>query len=229
MAPLHESVGWSSAVSSASLGIALVALFGTIAIVGSETKRFWMLALAKPIATACLLLVVGPPPTGEVEKLVAFGIVFSILGDALLVKEGDRAFFAGTAAFLTAQLLYAAAFWTLRSHEHPVTPVAIVVVVVSALLVANLWGPAGAMRPAIVVYAIAITLMVGTALGTIGGPLSPVAALFAAGGAVLFYISDATLAWNKFRRPLPYASVLTMGVYWVGQIGIALAIRLSAV
>ena len=113
----------------------------------------------------------------------------------------------------------------LRSPEHPVTPVAAVVVIVSALLVANLWRPAGAMRPAIVVYAVAITLMVGTALGTIGGRFSPTAAMFAVGGAVLFYISDATLAWNKFRNPLPYPSVLTMGVYWIGQIGIALAIR----
>jgi uncharacterized membrane protein YhhN len=216
-----------TAVSAASLGIALVAIFGILAIVGSETKRHWLMAAAKPIATACLLLVVGPPPTGDVEKLVAFGIVFSILGDALLVKEGDRAFFAGTAAFLTAQLLYAAAFWTLRSHEHPITPVALVVVVTSALLVAALWKPAGALRPAIVVYAVAITLMVSTALGTLGGPLSPTAATFAAGGAVLFYISDASLAWNKFRRPLPYPAVLTMGVYWVGQIGIALAIRIS--
>jgi alkenylglycerophosphocholine hydrolase len=219
----------SASVSAASLGIALVAIFGTLAIVGSETKRLWLMALAKPIATACLLFVVGAPPTGDVEKLVAFGIVFSIIGDALLVNQGDKAFFAGTAAFLTAQLLYAAAFWTLRSHEHPVTPVAIVVVVVSALLVANLWRPAGAMRPAIVVYAVAITMMVGTALGTIGGRLSPIAALLAAGGAVLFYISDATLAWNKFRRPLPYPSVLTMGVYWIGQIGIVLAIRLSTI
>jgi uncharacterized membrane protein YhhN len=219
----------SASVASASLGIALVAIFGTLAIVGSETKRLWLMALAKPIATACLLFVVGAPPTGDVEKLVAFGIVFSIIGDTLLVNASDRAFFAGTAAFLTAQLLYAAAFWTLRSHEHPVTPVALVVVIVSALLVANLWRPAGAMRPAIVVYAVAITMMVGTALGTLGGRLSHVAALLAAGGAVLFYISDATLAWNKFRRPLPYPAVLTMGVYWVGQIGIALAIRLSTI
>ncbi|HVZ74156.1 MAG TPA: lysoplasmalogenase [Polyangia bacterium] len=217
-----------STVSSASLGIALVAIFGALAIFGSETKRHWLMALAKPIATACLLLVVGPPPTGDVEKLIAFGIVFSILGDALLVNQSDRAFFAGTAAFLTAQLLYAAAFWTLRSPEHPISPAALVVVLVSAALVASLWKPAGALRPAIVVYAVAITLMVSTALGTIGGPLAPPAAILAAVGAVLFYISDATLAWNKFRRPLPYAAVVTMGVYWIGQIGIALAIRLAS-
>jgi hypothetical protein len=45
---------------------------------------------------------------------------------------------------------------------------------------------------------------------------------------VLFYISDATLAWNKFRRPVPHASIVTMGVYWLGQIGIALAARIAS-
>ena len=95
---------FGSLVSSASLGIALVVVFGTLAVIGAETNRRWLLALAKPVATAALLLVVGPPPTGIVEKLVAIGILFSILGDAFLVAQGDRAFMAGTAAFLTALL-----------------------------------------------------------------------------------------------------------------------------
>ena len=218
---------FGSIVSSASLGIVLVAVYGSLAIIGAETKRYWLMAFAKPIATASLLLVVGSPPTDVVEKLVAFGIVFSIVGDGLLVVRGDRAFFAGTAAFLTAQILYAAAFWSLRSLERPVAPVAAVVVVVSALLVANLWRPAGGMRPAVAVYGLAITLMVGTALGTLGGRVSPLAATCAITGAVLFYISDATLAWNKFRRPVPHASIVTMGVYWLGQMGIALAARIA--
>jgi uncharacterized membrane protein YhhN len=218
---------FARAVSSAWLGIALVAIFGTLAIVGSETNRRWLVAVAKPVATASLLFVVGSPPTYAIEKLVAFGIVFSIVGDTLLVVKSDRAFMAGTAAFLAAQLVYASAFWSLRAPGRPVAPVAAVVVVVSALLVANLWRGAGALRPAIAFYAVAITMMVGTALGTVGGPLQPVAAICAAAGAVLFYISDATLAWDRFKRPVRHASFVTMGVYWVGQIGIALAARLS--
>jgi uncharacterized membrane protein YhhN len=218
---------FARAVSSASLGIALVAIFGTLAIFGSETNRRWLVGLAKPIATASLLFVLGAPPAYGVEKLVAFGIVFSIVGDTLLVVKSDRAFMAGTAAFLAAQLLYASAFWAMRAPGRPVAPVAAVVVVVSALLVANLWRGAGSLRPAVAFYALAITLMVATALGTVGGPVQPLAGLCAAAGAVLFYISDATLAWDKFKRPVRHSAFVTMGVYWVGQIGIALAARLS--
>jgi uncharacterized membrane protein YhhN len=219
---------FGSAVSAAWVGIALVAIFGVLAIVGIETNRRWLLAFCKIVATAALLLVAGPPPTGTLQKLVHIGILFSILGDGFLVAQSERAFMAGTAAFLTAQLLYAVAFWGVRSPEHPIAPVAGLVVITSALLVANLWKGAGRLRPAIVVYGCAITAMVGTALGTVGGRLPPVAALCAASGAVLFYISDATLAWDKFKRPVKHAAIVTMGVYWVGQIGIALAARISS-
>jgi uncharacterized membrane protein YhhN len=65
--------------------------------------------------------------------------------------------------------------------------------------------------------------MVIAAFATLGGPL-PTAPL-AAGGAILFYASDASLALNKFRRPIPHAAFLTLGLYWIGQIGIALAAR----
>src|SRR5882724_9694332 len=115
---------FASIVASAWVGIALVVTFGTLAIVGQETNRRWLLALTKPVATASLLLIVGSPPTYIVEKLVAFGIVFSIIGDGFLVVEGERAFFAGTSAFLTAQILYAAAFWSVRAPDRPTAPVA---------------------------------------------------------------------------------------------------------
>ena len=41
----------------------------------------------------------------------------------------------------------------------------------------------------------------------------------------LFYASDSSLALNRFRRPIPHAPFLTLGLYWLGQIGIALAAR----
>jgi uncharacterized membrane protein YhhN len=213
--------------SSITVGIALVIVFGALAVIGAETKRVPLMAFSKLVATASLLLIAGPSHGDTVTTFVAIGILFSIAGDGFLVGRSQSAFMAGTAAFLTAQLFYAAAFWSVRVPSRPFAPVAAVVVVVSALLVANLWRGAGGLRPAIVVYALAITAMVGTALGTLGGPLPPVAALCAAAGAVLFYISDATLAWDKFKRPVKHAPILTMGVYWVGQIGIALCARIS--
>jgi uncharacterized membrane protein YhhN len=47
-------------------------------------------------------------------------------------------------------------------------------------------------------------------------------------GAVLFYISDSTLALNRFRRPIPHIAFFAIGIYWLGQLGIAIAASASA-
>ena len=60
---------------------------------------------------------------------------------------------------------------------------------------------------------------------TLGGPL-PLAP-FAAVGSVLFYISDSSLALNLFRKPIPHVAFLAIGVYWIGQLGIAIAASAS--
>ena len=48
---------------------------------------------------------------------------------------------------------------------------------------------------------------------------------YAAAGSLLFYASDTSLALNRFRRGIPHAPFLTLGLYWLGQIGIAIAAR----
>jgi uncharacterized membrane protein YhhN len=87
---------------------------------------------------------------------------------------------------------------------------------------ANWVGAADVRWPAFA-YAIVISVMVVAAAATLGGPLRM--APFAAVGAALFYLSDSSLARNLFAKPIPHVALLTLGVYWLGQLGIALAAR----
>jgi len=48
--------------------------------------------------------------------------------------------------------------------------------------------------------------------------------LFAAYGAILFLISDALLAWNRFRMKLKSAQFLIMGTYYVAQWALAMSL-----
>jgi uncharacterized membrane protein YhhN len=48
--------------------------------------------------------------------------------------------------------------------------------------------------------------------------------LFAACGAILFLISDALLAWNRFRMKLKSAQFLIMGTYYVAQWVLAMSL-----
>jgi uncharacterized membrane protein YhhN len=70
-------------------------------------------------------------------------------------------------------------------------------------------------RP-VVAYLVVISAMVVTSWGT--------AIAFAVVGATLFYVSDATLAWNRFVRPIRYGDLYVMVTYHLGQAGLVLAL-----
>jgi alkenylglycerophosphocholine/alkenylglycerophosphoethanolamine hydrolase len=165
------------------------------------------------------------PPAGRFGWLVAGGILFSVAGDVALLGESDRAFLIGTVAFLIAHLFYIPAFLGASAPAVHFPLPALAVVVSSGALVAALWPRLGQLRLPIVVYAGVITALVLAAFATWGGPLPRRAAIAAAIGSSLFYVSDATVAWKRFRRPFPHFGLVTLGTYWLGQIGIALAAR----
>ena len=48
--------------------------------------------------------------------------------------------------------------------------------------------------------------------------------LFAVCGAILFLISDALLAWNRFRIKFKSAQFLIMGTYYVAQWALAMSL-----
>jgi uncharacterized membrane protein YhhN len=59
------------------------------------------------------------------------------------------------------------------------------------------------------VYVTVFVVMVASAGGT--------GSLVALAGALLFFYSDAILAWNRFVKPLPYGRIVNMVPYHVGE------------
>jgi alkenylglycerophosphocholine/alkenylglycerophosphoethanolamine hydrolase len=199
-----------------------VLIAGLLAIAGAELRLRALEIVFKPLATLLLLWVVGVPHTAF-ARLVVVGIALSVVGDAALLAKGNGAFMIGLAAFLLAHLAYVVAFVGVALPSPHVVGVALIMAVVTTFMLRAIWKGAEGLHGPTVAYGLVISAMVVSASATLGGPLP--AAAFAAGGAALFYVSDASLAVNKFRRPFPHAAWLTLGVYWVGQIGIAIAAR----
>ena len=192
----------------------------TLAILGVEKRVRWLEMVFKPLTTLLLFAVIGRPGS-TFAWLVTAGVALSLIGDIALLWNGDRAFIIGLAAFLMAHITYVSAFLGVAIWTRHVAVVAIFVAAASLVLLRAIWKGAAGMHGPTIAYAAVITAMVVSASATIGGPL-PLAP-FAAVGAVLFYASDSSLALNRFRRPIPYASLLTLGLYWLGQLGIACA------
>jgi alkenylglycerophosphocholine/alkenylglycerophosphoethanolamine hydrolase len=195
---------------------------GALAIAGSELGKRKLTLVFKPLATLSLLGVVGWPHTSFARLTVA-GILFSLIGDVALLSESDTAFQLGLVAFLTAHVIYIAANLGVAVWPGWTAGVAVVVALATVVLLRFVRPSAIVIRIATIIYGVAISAMVITAWATVGGPLgwAPLAAV----GALLFYVSDASLALNRFHRPIPHVAYLAMGVYWLGQLGIALAAR----
>jgi uncharacterized membrane protein YhhN len=192
----------------------------TLAIWGAERRMRWLELVFKPLTTLLLFAVIGIP-ANNFARLVTAGIALSVVGDVALLWHTDRAFMVGLGAFLLAHIAYVIAFLGVAVWSPHVAIVAVVVSASSIVLLRATWEGAAGMHGPTIAYGVVITTMVVSASATVGGPL-PLAP-FAAVGAVLFYVSDASLAINKFRRPVPHIPLLAFGVYWLGQLGIAIA------
>ena len=205
----------------------LVGLFLASALVGvvaSLTDRRALLVIAKPLTTALLFLVVGVPRE-RFAWLIDLGLLFSLAGDTALLFRSKNALLIGLGIFLGAHASYIVAFSSVAALSLPAGITAVVMAAASALLLRRLWAGASGMRGPLVVYAAALSAMVTTAVAasTTSAPLG--VSLTAAVGAAFFYVGDASLAIDRFDRPFKLAPLLTLGVYWLGQLGIALAAR----
>jgi alkenylglycerophosphocholine/alkenylglycerophosphoethanolamine hydrolase len=199
-----------------------VLVAGLLAILGAERGIRWLELVFKPLATIALFAILGRPET-TFARLVAGGIALSVVGDVALLWKGNGAFIVGLAAFLLAHVAYVVAFVGDAFFSPHVIVIGVVIAFVTTTVLRAIWKGAAGLHAPTVAYGVVISAMVVSASATLGGRLP--GAVFAAVGAVLFYASDTSLALNRFRRPIPHAAWLTLGIYWIGQIGIAIAAR----
>jgi uncharacterized membrane protein YhhN len=213
------------------LPLALV-IFGALLVVSllSADKR-WpaVFMFAKPATTLALLCVTGLPSHSRFGVLVVGALLLSALGDTALLHESRGFFLAGVFLFLLAHLGYTAAF-VLGGGAGELRPQVFagvgVMACASLWLLTRIWkGVDPMLRPAVFLYAVVITGMVGAAYLVLAGPWPSYIAVSITAGAVLFYLGDALLAWGQFGRPLRHSQALNLIFYWSGQLGLALAAR----
>ncbi|MES1164246.1 MAG: lysoplasmalogenase [Verrucomicrobiota bacterium] len=199
------------------------------------TNQWWILKYAfKPLTTVLLFQILGPP-RDKFQKCIALGIFFSLVGDVALLWSrdaalGDPAFAVGLLGFLAAHISYIVAFRRVGRRSPRALAAAVMLAATTVLVVVN-WPHLHqvALRIAVPVYAAALGTMVTTAWSTDRARLNW--ATPAAIGAFLFFIGDASLALDAFYwkdvhgHGIPHAWLLTIGVYWVGQLGIATTAR----
>lgn len=155
------------------------------------------------------------------------GLLFSLLGDILLLFPNERMFLAGLAAFLLTHICYLIGF-----QEQLLHPTAWSFLLLFFILwngVRLLRHIVGAMRARgedrlvkpVVLYGLVITLMLYAAMSTIFDPAWTTAeAFYVSVGAFLLWVSDLMLGWDKFVSPLKSGPLPIIVAYHLGQIGL---------
>jgi len=155
------------------------------------------------------------------RKAVLGALVFSTLGDVLLMFSGGIFFLLGLTAFLLAHLFYIGAFSSISNFKNGFlrqNPWWILPFLAFPILLLNfLWnGILGGMKLPVTVYAGIISVMALSVLNLKGKVTDSVFWTLLA-GAMLFLISDSSLAVAKFGKAFDGARLTIMVTYIGGQ------------
>ncbi len=184
---------------------------------GSE-RGAWF---TKPVAAAgfvAVALSVGALESGY-GSWILLGLVLSFFGDVLLIPKGrPAAFKAGLLSFLLGHVAYVVAFAQLDGNLAVAVGAGIACVAVGSLVMRWL-NPhlGGDMRVPVVAYVIVISSMLVLATSvSVAGPRPDIFA-----GAFLFYLSDLSVARDRFVAPGFVNGAWGLPAYFIGQLILA--------
>jgi uncharacterized membrane protein YhhN len=155
------------------------------------------------------------------KKWVVAALFFSWVGDVLLLfQQNDQLFFLlGLSAFLIAHIFYIIFFHQVRVRESiKGNPWLLLVVVIYYAALMTILSPfLRDMKLPVRIYGIVISFMFMLAMH-MPAIKNKIAGKWMMFGALLFVISDSTLAINKFYHPFELANVLIMLTYGLAQL-----------
>ncbi|WP_266156303.1 lysoplasmalogenase [Dyella silvatica] len=208
-------------LAAATLVAAAAAILGALLTRSVGDSWQWLHWVGKPLTTALIFVLAWRtvlPVSLRYRRFILAGIGFSLLGDVFLMLPQDL-FIAGLLSFLLAHGCFIAAF----ASDLPFTTgpwQGLLCLAYGALALWILWPSLTTpLRGPVIVYMAVLLTMLVQALARAmrlrerGDPLALPARL-ALVGAVLFVISDSALAWDRFRAPLPWASLWVLVTYW---------------
>lgn len=197
---------------------AAVALADWVAV--ARTAR-WLEYVTKPgFMLGLILVAVVLHPTNSAERVFfIIALALGLVSDVFLMLPRDM-FLAGLIAALVEHLAYISGFRTRELNVGLLIVAAAIALLSVAVFLPPIYRAIGVANRALVlpvlVYVTVFVVMVASAGGT--------GSLVALVGALLFFYSDAVLAWNRFVRLLPFGRVVNIVPYHLGQAVLVLSL-----
>jgi uncharacterized membrane protein YhhN len=199
-------------------GVTLAAVAGYL--YGEASARRFVCWISKPLASAGFIAAAIAAGAGASDygRVLLAALVLSWWGDVLLLPRTGAWFLAGLVAFLLGHVAFAVAF-LVRGIDPAATAVAVVpLALVGAFIVRRLWPNIPVkLRGPVVAYFVVITTMVALSFGAWragAGPLVPAAA-------VAFWLSDLSVARDRFTNAGFWNRLWGVPLYYVAQLAFA--------
>ncbi|MFT5879104.1 MAG: putative membrane protein YhhN [Moritella sp.] len=201
----------------------VILVFGLLHLWGAYSNKKWLFYLFKPVTTLSIAAMCYylAPELNNYVYLILLGLVLSTLGDIFLMLPKDR-FVPGLVSFLLAHIAYIIAF--AGSFDVTYSWLLILPLVILACVIMRvLWPHLGDMSIPVVVY---MSIIVSMAWLSAERYLSfaDTASLFACVGAFVFLFSDATLAFDRFKKQFHRGYAFIIISYYIAQYFIALSV-----
>lgn len=199
----------------------LVCGLGTIFSDKLENRKFFY--ILKPLTTILIIILAYTlDPTYSIlyKNLLIIGLIFSLMGDIFLMSE--RFFLPGLISFLCTHLLYIGVFHVETVTTHMVW-IGIPLIIIGVVFYKFLFSYLGKLKIPVFIYLSVIVLMGWQAI-QLNAYWGTTSTLFAMVGSILFMVSDASLALNRFVKPLPQVQLIVLGTYYLAQWCIASSI-----
>ncbi|MFZ1750198.1 MAG: lysoplasmalogenase [Saprospiraceae bacterium] len=149
------------------------------------------------------------------SPLFILALIAALFGDIFLMFESEDFFLLGLGSFMVMQILYTLTFLPDRNTNIKENLPKIIGVLVTAIVVLSfLWSTLGEMLVPVAIYTAAICMMVTSALIRKNTLTWYLPVVF---GVILFLISDALIAFNKFGGSFAAAPYLIILTYMIAQ------------
>jgi uncharacterized membrane protein YhhN len=159
--------------------------------------------------------------SNRLNMIMLQGLIFSWIGDTLLELHvtGDNLFVAGLLSFLSAHIMYLTAFIKTPGENYirgSRIMILLPVILYGIILIMVMNSGLGEMRIPVIIYTIIILSMLSAAINR-KEKVNRKSYLYVLTGAVLFVISDSSIAINKFTFPFKHAGIVIMATYITAQ------------
>jgi uncharacterized membrane protein YhhN len=196
---------------------ALFAATGVVAVAdwfAVATSRRRLEYAAKPAVMVGLIAVTAAlQPISQVERVFfVAALALGLLSDVFLMLPRDM-FLVGLVAALVEHVAYIAGFRARDFHVGLLAAALAVAVVSVAVVMPAIYRALRKTRPSLVAPVIAYVAVFVVMVASAGGTGSGVALA----GALVFFYSDALLAWNRFVKPVGSGRFVNIIAYHSGQ------------